>query len=68
MGRNAQEEKLQSIYNQVKDFPGGKPGFIARILGLNRSDVIRMLPAMEDKGLYICEDEKGGLWPFDLKK
>jgi hypothetical protein len=23
-----------------------------------------MLPNLEDKGLYISEDEQGGLWPI----
>lgn len=65
MGRNLSEEKLRRIYNEVKDYPGEKPGTIARVLGLNRSEVTRMLPALEDRGFYVYEDEGGGLWPFD---
>jgi Mn-dependent DtxR family transcriptional regulator len=64
MARQPQDKKLENIYNKVEQFPGEKPGFIARLLGLNRSEVTRMLPALEDKGLYVSEDERGGLWPF----
>ena len=68
MARKPQDEKLESIYNKVSDHPGGKPGFIARLLGINRSEVTRMLPALEEKGMYISEDERGGLWPFGGNK
>ncbi|MBI5965491.1 MAG: hypothetical protein HY863_18595 [Chloroflexi bacterium] len=64
MARKTDDEKLESIYNSVQENPGKKAGFIARLLGLNRSEVTRSLPALEDKKLYIAEDDKGGLWPF----
>ena len=68
MARKPQDERIESIYNKVEENPGEKPGFIARLLGLNRSEVTRMLPALEDKGMYVSEDEKGGLWPFRREK
>jgi Mn-dependent DtxR family transcriptional regulator len=68
MARKPQDERLESIYNKVQENPGERPGFIARLLGLNRSEVTRMLPAMEDRGLYVSEDDKGGLWPFSKNK
>ncbi len=68
MARQPQDERLKSIYNRIEEHPGEKPGFIARLLGLNRSEVTRMLPALDDRGLYIFEDEKGGLWPFRKPK
>ncbi|MBI5944311.1 MAG: hypothetical protein HY864_08075 [Chloroflexi bacterium] len=64
MARKTDDEKLENIYNSVQENPGKKAGFIARILGLNRSEVTRSLPALEDKKFYIAEDDKGGLWPF----
>ena len=63
MARKLQDKKLENIYNKVKENPGKKAGFIARILGLNRSEVTRSLPALEEKKLFIAEDDKGGLWP-----
>ena len=68
MSRKPQDERKENIYNKVEQYPGEKPGFIARLLGINRSEVTRMLPALEDKGMYISEDEWGGLWPFGKKK
>jgi Mn-dependent DtxR family transcriptional regulator len=68
MARKPQDERLESIYNKVQENPGERLGFIARLLGLNRSEVTRMLPALEDRGLYVSEDDKGGLWPFSRKK
>jgi len=68
MARQPQDEKLDRIYNKVEEHPGEKPGFIARLLGLNRSEVTRMLPALEEKGMLVSEDDRGGLWPFGGKK
>ncbi len=68
MARQPQDEKLERIYDTVEENPGEKPGFIARLLGLNRSEVTRSLPALEDRDLYISEDERGGLWPFRKRK
>jgi Mn-dependent DtxR family transcriptional regulator len=64
MARKPQDERLENIYNKVEEHPGKKPGFIAWLLGLNRSEVTRSLPALEEQGMYLYEDEKGGLWPF----
>jgi len=68
MAREIDPKKLKEIYNQVQQNPGKKPGFIARLLGLNRSEVTRSLPALEDKGLLIYEDEEGGLHPYEKQK
>jgi len=63
MVRKTDDGKLENIYNTVQEHPGKKAGFIARLLGLNRSEVTRSLPALEDKGLYLYEDDEGGLYP-----
>jgi Mn-dependent DtxR family transcriptional regulator len=68
MARKPQDQRLESIYNKVEQNLGEKPGFIARLLGLERSEVTRSLPALNDKGLLLYEDDKGGLWPFGKKK
>ncbi|MBI3174664.1 MAG: hypothetical protein HYZ25_13150 [Chloroflexi bacterium] len=64
MARKTDDKKLENIYNTVQEHPGKKAGFIARLLGLSRSDVTRSLPTLEDRGLHLSEDDKGGLWPF----
>lgn len=63
MARKTEEKKLEKIFEKVEENPGKKAGFIAKILGLNRSEVTRSLPALEDKGLFIYEDDEGGLFP-----
>jgi DNA-binding IclR family transcriptional regulator len=64
MTRAANHLRAEQIYRKIEEHPGKRPGFIARLLGLNRSEVTRALPSLQDKGLLVSEDEKGGLWPF----
>jgi Mn-dependent DtxR family transcriptional regulator len=64
MARPMNHDRAKQIYRKIEEHPGKKAGFIARLLGLNRSEVTRSLPALEDKGLYLIEDDKGALWPF----
>jgi Mn-dependent DtxR family transcriptional regulator len=50
MGRRQNEEHLIEIYNVIEQNPGQKAGFLARLLGWNRSEVTRRLPALDDRG------------------
>jgi DNA-binding MarR family transcriptional regulator len=67
MARNASYERLERIYAAVEEHPGKRPGFLARLLGLQRSEVTRALPSLEKDGYLLSEDERGGLWPFKKK-
>lgn len=64
MARRHEENQLERIYKTIEDNPGQRPGFIARVLGVPRSKVTRSLPAMQESGRLLSEDEKGGLWIF----
>jgi Mn-dependent DtxR family transcriptional regulator len=64
MARDRYEDRLKEIYRTIKENPGKRPAFFARALGLNRSEVMRALPALDKRGLLLSEDENGGLWPF----
>ena len=64
MSRPADLERIKEIYRTIVEHPGKTASHIARLLGLNRSEVTRYLPALESKGLFVSEDEKGGLWPY----
>lgn len=68
MARRTDDEKIKSIYNAVKENPGKRAGFIARLLGLHRSEITRSLPALDDKRLLVYEDEEGRLYPLNEKK
>ena len=68
MGRKHQNNQLEKIYKTVDQNPGKRPGFIARLLGISRSQVTRAMPAMQDNGYLLSEDEKGGLWVFRKHK
>ena len=68
MARKHNQVRLSQIYETVEDYPGERPGLIARLLGISRSQVTRSLPAMDDHGYYLSEYEKGGLWPFRRKQ
>jgi DNA-binding IclR family transcriptional regulator len=68
MSRPANHDRAEKIYRTIEKHPGKKAGMIARLLGLNRSEVTRSLPALQDKGLLISEDDKGGLWLFRRNK
>lgn len=64
MGRKYSIERMESVFEKIRANPGEKPGTIARLLGLQRSEVTRLLPALEDQQYLLFEDENGGLWPF----
>lgn len=68
MARKPPDQRIQKIYQTVRTNPGARPSLIARLLGLHRSEVTRSLPALEERGLYLSEDEGGGLWPFNKRK
>jgi Mn-dependent DtxR family transcriptional regulator len=64
MARPANHNRVEQIYRKIEEQPGQKAGFLARLLGLNRSEITRALPSLQDRGLLVSEDDKGGLWPF----
>jgi DNA-binding IclR family transcriptional regulator len=67
MGRKHQPKDLDLLYDAVDRYPGSRPGALARLLGWVRSQVWRALPAMEENGYLLSEDERGGLWPVRRK-
>lgn len=64
MARPANTNRVEQIYRTIEKHPGKKAGFIARLLELNRSEVTRALPSLDEKGLLVSEDDQGGLWPY----
>jgi hypothetical protein len=40
-------------------------GFLARLLGWPHEAVNRALVLLNDGGILLSEDERGGIWPFE---
>ncbi len=68
MARKPQQDRVEDIFRVLNENPGERPAEIAQRLGLNRSEVTRYLPLLEEQGLLVSEDQKGRLWPFPPKK
>ena len=68
MARPANPIRAEEIYRTIEKYPGKKAGRIAHLLGLQRSEVTRSLPTLDDQGLHLVEDDKGGLWTFKKSK
>jgi|GEM_PF-410024 len=64
MARKSNPVRLEEIYRKIEANPGKRPGFIAKLLGVERSCVTRALPAFEHGERLVSEDDQGGLWPF----
>ena len=60
--RQTSTKRVQVIWQTVQQQPGIRPGGIARRLGIPRSSVTRALPALDEAGLLLSEDRRGGLW------
>ncbi len=68
MARNSNQKKVNEIYETIRQHPGKRAGWIADWLHIHRSEVTRTLPALEKRGLYVSEDQKGQLFPFTADK
>ena len=64
MGRKPDINRIEDIGRYVDSHPGSKPIDIARGLGLDPSSVTRLLPALQEQGILLSEDNRGRLWPF----
>jgi DNA-binding MarR family transcriptional regulator len=64
MGRSADPQRVNAIADYVERHPGSRPADIARDLQVDRSTVNRTLPAVEEAGRLLVEDNHGRLWPF----
>jgi DNA-binding IclR family transcriptional regulator len=64
VGRSPDKQRAEQIIDYVDRHPGVRPAEIAEHLGVARSAVTRALPALEDQGHLLREDQHGRLWPF----
>jgi Mn-dependent DtxR family transcriptional regulator len=66
--RHADRERLEAIWKTVQGEPGIRASKVAQELEIPRSSVTRALPALEEEGLLLSEDAKGGLWPWGRRE
>jgi len=64
MARQPNLQRLMLLYQYIEQYPGQRPGKLARLLGWHRSEVTRALPALEERGYLLAEDAQGRLWPY----
>ncbi len=64
MGKHNDQQRVREIAEYVDRHPGSRPAAIAKDLGVSRATVTRTLPALEDAGRLLAEDNRGRLWPF----
>jgi len=65
MGRRPAPQRIEQYEELIPEYPEGvRPSQLARLLGVPRSTVLRDLPALEDQGTLLIEDERGLLSLF----
>lgn len=65
MARKADRKQLEKLDRAIKEHPGQRPGFFARLLGWHRQKVSRSLVSLNDEEVFLYEDDQGGLWHCD---
>jgi DNA-binding IclR family transcriptional regulator len=65
MGRRPDPQRIEQYEELIPEYPAGvRPSQLARLLGVPRSTVLRDLPALEEEGTLLMEDERGLLSLF----
>lgn len=62
------EEDFGDMVELIEQQPGISARELARQLGVSASTITRRLPSMDEAGILLTEDSKGGLWPFGKEK
>ena len=68
MARRTSNRRVEMIAQAVQSNPGKRAGYIAQRLGLSRSSVRRALPALEEAGILLAEDDRGRLFYVGRRK
>jgi predicted DNA-binding transcriptional regulator YafY len=62
------EEDFGDMVGLIEQQPGISARELARQLGVSASTITRRLPSLDEAGILLTEDSKGGLWPFSKGK
>lgn len=63
-----QEDEFEQMEQLLIEQPGLTPSELARLLDVPVSTITRRLPSMEEAGILLSEDKRGGLWPFGRRQ
>lgn len=63
--KDEKRERLAVLVDQVMLNPGIKAAELARRLGVNRSTVLKDLTVLSEMGIWLSEDEHGGLYVLE---
>jgi hypothetical protein len=63
MPRPANQNNLQNLKQAIERHPGERLSFFARLLGWSCEEINRGLTSLNDEGVLLYEDERGGLYP-----
>ena len=64
---NRKEPDYEQMARLIEDRPGIRASDLARELKVDRSTIARRLPALEEAGILLSEDDRGGLSLFRRK-
>jgi len=69
MGRRPDQGRLDRYEELIPEYPGAiRASRLARALGVPRSTVQRDLPALEEQGTLLMEDQRGLLSLFRRRR
>lgn len=57
-------EEYETMADLLESHPGLRPSEVAAALGVERSTILRRLPALEEAGILLSEDDRGCLSLF----
>ena len=62
------EEEFTEMVELIEEEPGIYASELARRMGVSTSTITRRLPSLDEAGVLLAEDDRGGLWPFGKHK
>ncbi len=66
--KQAKQERLERMARAIEQQPDITQAELARQMGMPRSTVKRDLPALEQAGIMLAEDERGRLTLFGWRR
>ena len=67
MARRIDKQRMEQVIQLIRQQPGLRAGQYARLLGIHREVVNRMLASLEQQGVLLYEDN-GRLWFYEFRE